>query len=35
MKKQVKENILNALVDVKMKLLEEYHYSNVPISSHR
>jgi hypothetical protein len=29
MKKQVKENILNALVDVKIKLLEEYHSSNV------
>lgn len=29
MKSQVKENILNALVDVKMKLLEEYHLSNV------
>ena len=31
MKSQVKENILNALVDVKMKLLEEYHLSNVTV----
>ena len=31
MKQNVKENILNALVDVKTKLLEEYHISNVSI----
>lgn len=29
MKSKVKENILNALAEVKMKLLEEYHISNV------
>ena len=29
MKQNVKENILKALVDVKTKLLEEYHHSNV------
>lgn len=29
MKSQVKENILNALADVKLQLLEEYHRSNV------
>ena len=35
MKQNVKENILKALVDVKTKLLEEYHHSNVPYPSFR
>jgi len=29
MKKKVKENILNVLVDVKKELLVQYHNSNV------
>lgn len=29
MKAHVKDNILTALADVKMKLLQEYHTSNV------
>lgn len=35
MKSKVKENILNALAEVKMKLLEENHLSNVNTSSLR